>query len=281
MPEKLGEGLRLRLPEEKPVVEGAEDESQGVGISLDHKRLQEIADESARALDEIMNPPYPAKLLLAIPCNWDVVPIDFALSLMSLQHPIPFEALHVRMAHLDWMRTYLVSAALDRDFTHIFFSDADMVYPPDTLIKLMSETGYDMISGLACRRTPPHIPIYLQQSYKEESDGTKTPLRFVYDVGWEHVPPDGGVHEVDALGFSGTLVKTDVFRKIEKPWFRFDVQADDGRTVSEDIYFCTLAKEAGFKMAVHTGVVYGHLTSVATVPRVVDGKIGPYYVPLR
>ncbi len=280
MLESLERGLRLKLPDENTVAENTEEESQDDEITLDREQLARIADASALALEEIVNPQYTAKLLLAIPCNWDVVPIDFALSLMSLQHPIPFEALHVRMAHLDWMRNHLVESALSRDFTHIFFCDADMVYPPDTLLKLMA-TGYDMISGIACRRTPPHIPIFLKQSYKDNEDGSKTPLRFVYDVGWDKVPTDAGVHEVDALGFSGTLVKTEVFKKIPKPWFRFDVQSDDGRTVSEDIYFSTLAKEAGFNMAVHTGVVYGHLTSVATVSRVVDGKIGPYYVPLR
>jgi hypothetical protein len=49
---------------------------------------------------------------------------------------------------------------------------------------------------------------------------------------------------------------------LPRPWFRF-VEADDGSTVTcgEDIYFCRLAKSAGYKVLVDYTIPVGHAFS--------------------
>lgn len=59
-----------------------------------------------------------------------------------------------------------------------------------------------------------------------------------------------GLVEIDAAGTGCILIKTDVFKKVKRPFdFEFD---DDGlKTRGEDFAFCMRAKEAGFRVWTH------------------------------
>ena len=48
-----------------------------------------------------------------------------------------------------------------------------------------------------------------------------------------------------------------MFEAIEPPYFYYEHGRKEGG-VSEDFYFCEKAREAGFKIAVHTGVLCKH-----------------------
>ena len=56
------------------------------------------------------------------------------------------------------------------------------------------------------------------------------------------------------------MIKPEVFRKLERPWFKFNYEMWGymETQISEDIYFCTQVKRAGFKMYVDFSVQCFH-----------------------
>ena len=132
-----------------------------------------------------------------------------------------------------WNRTLpeaqneLVEMALGiEDLTHLLFVEEDTVMPhPQEGILKMLESKAD----IAC---------------------------IDYGVaGYSCVAHDDKTNEILWCGFGCTLVKKEVFDKVEKPWFRTDksLRLNDWTWIDnpakyggQDIWFCTKAREAGF-----------------------------------
>jgi GT2 family glycosyltransferase len=70
--------------------------------------------------------------------------------------------------------------------------------------------------------------------------------------------------EVDWLGLGFALVRTEVFAKIEYPWFNSElIVIDDLRdTTSEDVGWCRKVKTAGYKIMLDPAVKVGHQKNV-------------------
>jgi hypothetical protein len=75
---------------------------------------------------------------------------------------------------------------------------------------------------------------------------------------------DDGLIEVEFTGFHFLLVRRGVFEKLGYPWFRPvpKVMKDQVFFPSEDISWCSLAIEAGFKIHVDPTIKLGHLKAV-------------------
>ena len=190
----------------------------------------------------------PLNVLIGVPCNWPQVPVQFVESLLQLRRPPRYQVRIVREAMLDQMRNRLVEMAIEEGFSHLFMLDVDMLYPASSLVDLI-RNDVDIVCGLACRRMAPHVPVCLQP----------TAERFVYEV---QMPEERGLLKCGAVGSGGTLIKTDVYRALEPPYYTFAHQLPDGRYVSEDLYFCQMATDAGFEVYCRTDIVYPHLVTV-------------------
>ena len=140
----------------------------------------------------------------------------------------------------DNARQQLAEKAIEEGCTHIFFIDDDMLHPPDIVQKLM-EYNKDIVSGLYFTRGGHYHPLLMKRAKLEMAK---------YEPMYEY--PKGLV-EVDATGGGCLLIKTDVFKKLKKPWFV------KNHVYGEDTYFCELARRAGFKIFVDTNLVCGHL----------------------
>lgn len=74
--------------------------------------------------------------------------------------------------------------------------------------------------------------------------------------------PEGAIIESGPTGVGFMLVHKNVFRDIHQhqggdfPWFNEAVE--DHRWISEDIFFCRRAREAGYRIYTNTSVVVGH-----------------------
>jgi len=167
----------------------------------------------------------------------DMVHSDFMMCLVSLVKnlldtpPEGLEAIQVRndrgsLVHM--IRENTVKAAMEYDPTHILFLDSDMIFPEDAFHRL-SAHDLDIVGCNYVQRKVPCIP--------------------------NAVTPDGkamfthrdstGLEEMLSAGFGVMLIKADVFRKIESPWFD-TYYNDKGKMVGEDVYFFFKAREAGF-----------------------------------
>lgn len=210
----------------------------------------------------------PPRVMIGVPCNWDTLPVAFVRSLLDLQRPAGSEVVFIARAQIATMRNDLVRYFVSRpEFTHLFMLDADMEYPPASLLVLLAAQR-DIITGFACQRKPPHTPIfYLPGKNRAE-------CKYYCDTGL----PDGkpGVYQVGAVGGAGLLVKRHVYENVPYPWFSTDektplkVVTDEGGIpketggvpVGEDVYFSIKAQEHGFQVHCHTGLWFPHFITV-------------------
>lgn len=123
-------------------------------------------------------------------------------------------------------QNYLVEQALKANPTHIFFVEEDTVPEDKTLDKLLK-----LDADIACCD---------------------------YSVnGWSCVAKDSKTKEILWCGLGCTLVKANIFKKLEKPYFRTDksYRLNDKAWIDNpmkygglDIWFCIKAREAGFQI---------------------------------
>jgi len=112
----------------------------------------------------------------------------------------------------------------------------------------MLDEGLAIVAGKVHRRYPPYDPIL----FRGKIDA------------WEPVPDEdwegGGLIEVDSTGFGCVLIDMEVFKKIDKPWFKWT--RENGTVIGEDAYFYRAAKQAGLKVFVDCDVKIGHIASM-------------------
>lgn len=181
------------------------------------------------------------KLAIGIPLSWNYVPSDFFDSCMVL-NKCGAEVIRASSGPIQEMRNNIAMQALGMDCTHLIFLDADMVYPPDTITKLLSHDK-DIVGALTFRRWPDFEPLlFTGEPYK---------MTLIDPI------PEGLV-KVTATGTGCLMINTKVLEVIKYPWFEFG-RTDDKKPVGEDINFCYKAGEAGFDVFVDTTVKTEHL----------------------
>lgn len=116
--------------------------------------------------------------------------------------------------------------------THILFIDSDMRFPPDTLERLLAHKK-DIIGCNARSRTE-DTWVARKDDKSISSEGRK------------------GIQEVDTLGFGIILIDLKVFtsklRAVPPNCFAQPFNNYNGLFVGEDIYFCTVARDKGWKI---------------------------------
>lgn len=188
------------------------------------------------------------KLAVALPLVDDYVHKQFFSSFLLMDKP-DYSLLLPRFPSkfgIAQIRNDLVKQAFEENCTHIVMMDTDQVYPEDTIEKLLADDK-DIVGGVVHRRYTPFEPIL----YRGEL--TK----------YHHVPDEecysGKVIEVDAVGTGCLMIKTEVFKNLQKPWFKIYTHPDTNKAVGEDIHFCSEAKKAGYKIYANTSVEIDHL----------------------
>ena len=193
------------------------------------------------------------KIAIGFPLVDNTVPVSFFTSFVCMEKPREFVLLMPQFAHGPFSgniadaRNSLVEQAQMEGAKYLFMLDTDQVYPPETLMKLISNK-VDVCGVRVHRRWMPFDPIFLRG-----------------DIGkYESVPDEemysGRLIDVDATGSGCLLFDMTVFNRVEFPWFALDIK--DGKPVGEDIYFCSKARKAGVRICVDTSIEVGHLTMI-------------------
>lgn len=212
---------------------------------------------------------------------------------------------------IDVSRGALVELALASKAEYVYFLDSDIYTKEDTLQRLLKH-NLPIVSALYYRRHAlqvpdsevPHLPeqirpivqdkkrmgmpfftpaIWKEFDYNDEKGNKLHSFRPLFDG--EFVP--GQLVEADAVPMGCCLLKTELFRKLPRPWFFWslnrgpDVLRNDVSSrielrkgmhgCSEDLYFSLLARKSGYHLMCDTSVVVQHESQV-----VVDagGRIG-------
>jgi len=190
------------------------------------------------------------KLGICFPLSFPMVPSDFFISCMTLKLP---ESVILREENgpIDALRNNLVIQAEKNNCSHIVMMDTDMIYHPETIVRLIAHK-LPIVGALCYRRYPPFDPLLLKGD----------PI-----VGYESMDEwqENELIEVDATGTGCLLFNMSVFRKMPAPWFKFRDNPNNsiGGVIGEDVGFCWDLKKAGYKIFVDTSIPSKHLTNMA------------------
>lgn len=191
------------------------------------------------------------KILIAIPCM-DHVPTPFCQSLALIQK-VGDCTLMMRSGSLVYAsRDTLATLSVTREFDYVLWLDSDMVFKPDTLIRMMDtlqKNDLDILTGLCFRRVPPYTPTLFD---KLEMDGD-TCIHTEFD----EIPEE--LFEVGGCGFACVLMKTDVFLDVQG---KFNALFAPIGTNGEDASFCMRARECGYKIFCDPKIVIGHVGNI-------------------
>lgn len=193
------------------------------------------------------------KILLAVPTFETIQPETFK-SLWDMDragHDVEFET--VRGYDCATARNNIAQMAIDREADFVMMVDSDVVVRKDALINLMDDP-VDVCMGYCPRRSDRSMST-LYRLYKPNGK----PCRGCSD-GYsmdELRACETNRLQVFGGGTPCVLIRTGVFHRLATPWFDW-VNAQDGATVSEDLFFCNRLRSAGIPIYVDTRVSCGH-----------------------
>ena len=178
----------------------------------------------------------PLRIVLATPCT-DVVKAGFALDLAKLTATVAASGIDAAIVHnrgtiIPEQRQVLAETALDMDASHVLFIDSDMRFPKDGLFRLLAHQQ-PIVGVNYPRRREPFLPTAQHQEHGYLFTDDKAE----------------GLTEVTQLGFGFVLIDTRVFEAMPKPWFAIGY-SKTGNYVGEDVFFCSRARIAGFRVLV-------------------------------
>lgn len=178
------------------------------------------------------------KILIALPTAKNIEPMTFH-SIYHMIVPEGFEC-HLQFFYgyqVDQVRNMIANAVVENDYDYLLSIDSDIILPSDTLVKMLSHKK-DIISGMYRQRKH---EVHIVEIFKQYPDGGIMQIPY-YDM------PDQNVFEIDACGMGVCLIKGEIFKKMEYPWFLYQSSLENGGTLSEDVYFCMKAKEMGYTL---------------------------------
>lgn len=190
------------------------------------------------------------KLLISVPGCETPASVDWAVNLAGQYWP-----LHISIEYasqdgfgqdMDLLRNYSAAYALGTNTKYIWFVRENILPPTWAIHRLLEAIRLDsnimIVTGM-------------------EETGVPESTEFLDEV--KHVFVDGNKKEYEILdiapgssvGFECTLVRTELFDRINEPWFK------STELVSSSAYLCDKTMKAGFRVCAHTGVICGHIDS--------------------
>lgn len=183
-----------------------------------------------------------AKILICVP-SMDMVAAGFAQSLAMLQKGGNETAVMFQVGSLIYeARNKLAKQAIEMGADYTMWFDSDMIFEPDTMIRLL-ELNKPFVSGAYFRRCPPYHLVAFDKCDTERKEWTDLKLP-------EKATSCGGV------GFGCVLLSTQVL---------FDVAAKFGtwfepmNNFGEDLSFCWRARQCGYEIILEPSIKCGHI----------------------
>ncbi len=164
----------------------------------------------------------------------EMVHADFMLSVLHLVQNARVGGFRVSMVNAKFSivaeaRNLCVGAALDAKAEWLLFLDSDMVFPHDTIKRLMSRE-VPIVGATYPRRM---LPLGFIGS---RLDGAAFSLA------------DKGMVEASRLPTGCLLIHASVFDKLKAPFFRCGYSEEAGKVLSEDFWFSDRVRELGLPL---------------------------------
>lgn len=186
-------------------------------------------------------------------CGRPVTP-EWAIAYASLNFPANMNVTVSALKGIEVgeARCRIAKHALECKSKYLFFLDDDTAPPYFTIRRLVyaleqADDDVMVAGGIYFSKQDPPEPMIFQ------NDG-EGPF-------WKWKV--GDVFPVSSMGTGCMLIKTEVFKHLPEPWFRtvnecpdLDPSGEDVRKleITDDLYFCKLVRDAGFRLIADGGV---------------------------
>lgn len=197
------------------------------------------------------------------------------VSLEALELPRGTHRFRVSEKSIEDARNMLTRVALAHDdVTHLLFIDDDMVFRPESALRLVDHK-LPIVGGLCFNRREPYQPVLARLQPPEYALENR--------YGWIYDYPQNALVGVDGTGAAFLLVAREVLEAVggtysEGHWW------DKLPETSEDFSFCSRVRECGYEIFVDTGLEIGHLGQVcidaAFAGRNRKSRVGTWHYPL-
>lgn len=196
------------------------------------------------------------KILIAVPTYENITPDTFKsiYELDKCGNDCIFD--FIRGYACDAARNHIAERALELETDYVLMIDNDVILPQDALNNLL-EGDNDVCLGYCARRLDELVSNPQTCIYKNDGEFSYThnflakELITIKNACIKRIQIHGG-------GMACALIKTEVFRKLKFPWYKF-VTYDDRGVLSEDLYFCEQCNQNNIPIYVDTRVNCKHL----------------------
>lgn len=162
-------------------------------------------------------------------------------------------------------RNHIAQMAIDLNTDYVLMVDNDVTVPKNVLMDMLDDPkdvclGYyahrdadNIFRGRVsvCKLYEPDGKLYF--NYPLESEYTDQEMQNLRALQQYKIQIHGG-------GMGCALIKTDIFRKLEYPWYDWVNYADGNRgMLSEDLYFCEKCKAAKIPVFTDSRAGCGHM----------------------
>lgn len=183
-----------------------------------------------------------SKILICVP-SMDYVAAGFAQSLAMLQKGGNETAIMFQVGSLVYeARNKLAKKAIELETDYTMWFDSDMVFEPDTMVRLL-EHNKPFISGAYFRRSPPYSLVAFEEVDAENRK-------------WKDLALPSEVTKCGGVGFGCVLVKTEVLFNVAAKygeWF------EPMNNFGEDLSFCYRARQCGYDLYIDPSITCGHI----------------------
>ena len=200
------------------------------------------------------------KILIAVPTFESIYPDTFK-SIYELDpcgHELHFD--YVRGYDCATARNRIAQNAIDGGYDYVLMVDNDVVLPPDAIANLTDDIK-DVCLGYYAHRDADNI--YRGRTCVCKLLQPDGKLYFNYPLESEYTAEElqgTGKLQIHGGGMGCAFINTDIFRRLEYPWYDWVNYKDENRgMLSEDLYFCELCRKARIPIYTDQRVACGHM----------------------
>lgn len=190
-------------------------------------------------------------ILIAVPTFENISPETFK-SIYDLEK-IPggnFRFEFVKGYDCARARNKIAKLSLDINCDYVLMVDSDIVLPSDT-IKNLIEFGPDISVGYYSQKNDSGMSEVFNFNHEDYTSENRYSIADILSLNGERIPVMG-------CGLGCALIKTDIFKSLRYPYFHY-VNYANGNLLSEDLYFCTQARNKSYAIILDSRVRCMHI----------------------
>lgn len=181
----------------------------------------------------------PSKLAVLVPCR-ETVYTTFSASLTELVKTTTLVGHDVHVLYdmstiLLNQREHLARRALEMGAEWMLWLDSDMMFPSTTALRLMAHKK-PIVAANYMKRASPLTTVAYPKIGQWDS--------------WLPLESQDELEPVEGVGMGCMLMRTELLKKIGRPWFEFTYQESTQDWMGEDFAFQTKLREVGYQILI-------------------------------